>query len=301
MKKKYNRGIILVIVLLICTQQVQWFNDPLVPIYDINEVDPEFYPLLQACNNTGVPLQYEISNYVPIARKLNELEKDKISACLRRDLEMEHKNSWDAFFTNNAENIRWDAHTYLNSDSIVMEVGGNIGMMSDHIQTLYRPRKYIILEPIAEFYNVLVDKYADMSNIAVLNFGLASEDRTDFVQIDGGSTSRFLPNNLPDKDSEPLRQVNATDFFLSMAVGFFEVDLLTINCEGCEYEVLDSLLDSNLINNIHHVQISFHHINGLGNTLERWCQYQQLLSRTHRLMYQYPLFWESWARKDLQQ
>ncbi|KAK3103382.1 hypothetical protein FSP39_018843 [Pinctada imbricata] len=309
MRQDYAKiGIVVVTVLIICVLMFHLYgrtNNPSSADYEIKSGNLVFAPsdrsLPKACKSSAIPLQHEISRYAKKQRQLTESEKSAVSVCRKRDLKQEHKRSWDTFFTNKIEYIRWNNHTYLNGDSTVIEVGGNVGTFSDNLQRLFRPRRYIILEPMKRFFDMLVSKYRSMSNIVVLNFGLSSEDRIDWVKVDGGSTSRFLPNKIPKNLLAPLRQVNSTNFFLSMAVGFFEVDLLTMNCEGCEYDILDAILDSNLINYFRHVQISFHHLNGLGDTLDRWCQYQQLLSRTHRLIYQYPLFWESWTRKDLKQ
>ncbi|KAK3104091.1 hypothetical protein FSP39_024336 [Pinctada imbricata] len=253
------------------------------------------------CNSLSIPLQHEITQYKKIERQLTDSEHEAVVVCRKRDLKEEHKQSWETFFANKVEYIRWNNHTYLNGDSTVVEVGGNVGAFSDKILSLFNPRRYIILEPMTKYSGMLVGKYKGVQNVMVLNFGLASEDRTDWVKLDGIETSRFQNNNIPKNQLSPLRQVNATDFFLSMGVGIYEVDLLTMNCEGCEYDILDAILDSNLINYFRHVQISYHHLNGLGDTLDRWCQYQQLLSRTHRLIYQYPFFWELWTRKDLKQ
>ena len=222
-----------------------------------------------------------------------------IERCRKRNLHDEHARSWDTFFTNGVEYIRWNNHTYLNGDSTVIEVGGNVGVFTENLQKLFKPRRYIVLEPIAVFYKNLTKKFENTTNIVILNFGIGKEDRVDLVKEDGGSTSKYLPKDAPKEELVPLRQVNATKFFKSMSVGYFEVDLLTMNCEGCEYDILDAVLDSNMVQFFRHIQISYHHLHGLGNTLKRFCQYQEILKRTHRLVYQYPLFWESWTRKDL--
>ena len=259
-----------------------------------NECPPQI-----TCLSGTLPLQTEISFWKTVHRAFSQSEQTNIAECRKRNLQSEHKRSWDTFFANRVEYIRWNNHTYLNGDSTVIEVGGNMGVFTENLQRLFKPRRYIVLEPITLFYNHLKRKFQNNKNIIFLNFGIGKEDKTDMVKVDGGSTSKYLANRVPKSQLVPLRQVNATTFFTSMAIGFYEVDLLTVNCEGCEYDILDSILDSNMVQYFRHIQISFHHFKGLGDTLKRYCEYQEILKRTHRVVYQYPMFWESWTRKDL--
>ena len=253
------------------------------------------------CSSSSLPLQAEIAMWRTVPREFSQTEQTNIAECRKRNLQSEHKRSWDTFFANQVEYIRWNNHTYLNGDSTVIEVGGNMGVFTENLQRLFKPRRYIVLEPISVFYDHLRRKFQNMTNIVFLNFGIGKEDKIDMVKVDGGSTSKYLPNRVPKSQLVPLRQINATTFFTSMAIGFYEIDLLTVNCEGCEYDILDSILDSNMVQYFRHIQISFHHFKGLGDTLKRYCEYQEILKRTHRVVYQYSMFWESWTRKDLSQ
>ena len=229
-------------------------------------------------------------------------EKLRVHKCLKRKMENEYHRNWNRFLTGGRHVIRWRNHTYLNRDSTVIDVGGNSGGLSDRLLYFYKPRRYIIMEPIEKYYKVLKRKYAKRKNVLTLNFGLGKEDRTDMVKIIGSygeGTSRFKAYGVTSNFTVPLRQVNASKFFIGIGVGVFDVDLITINCEGCEFDVLDALLDFTLVEHFRHIQVSYHHLEGAGNTYRRWCEYQELLSRSHRVVYQYPFFWESWTRKDL--
>ena len=256
---------------------------------------------LSYCTSATMPLKHEAPNFKIIPRQFSSAELTQIASCSKINLHRTHKQSWDTFLKPNVQTMRWTNHTYLNGNSKVIEIGGNKGEFSDNLQKLFNPGTYYILEPIEKYSIVLHEKYTDQTNIVVCGFGTGKEDRTDTVKLAGLATSKFLSKNAPKEALVPLRQVNVTNFLLQMVIKYKEFDLLTVNCEGCEYDILDTVLDSTLVNQFKHIQISFHHLGQLGNTLKRWCEYQELLKRTHRMVYQYKLFWESWTRKDLAQ
>ena len=77
-----------------------------------------------------------------------------------------------------------------------------------------------------------------------------------------------------------------------------KIDLMSINIEGGEYELLDSILLNKLVDKITNIQIEFH---------EWFPSYEEShllrkdihtrLSVTHKLSYCYPFYWESWCLK----
>jgi hypothetical protein len=133
----------------------------------------------------------------------------------------------------------------------------------------------------------------------VLNLGLGAKNEVVMVKIEGHNacaTSKFSTA----RGETPLYVTNATEFLLKIGVGLFNIDLFTMNCEGCEFEVLETLLSTNLVNHLRNIQFATHsRISGLEKPIQRYCRIQQLLYRTHRPTYQYKLIWESWRRRDL--
>lgn len=197
------------------------------------------------------------------------------------------------------EHIRRSHHTYLkNENAVLMEVGGNKGNDASEFVRLYNPR-YIILEPIEEYANILTDKFKDNSRVTVINLGLGEKNEIVMVKIEGNNacaTSKFSGKG----GETPLYIANATEFLLKIGLGLFDIDLLTMNCEGCEFETLETLLSTNLVEHVRNIQFATHStISGLSDPIGRYCRTQQLLRRTHRPTYQYKFIWESWRRKDI--
>jgi hypothetical protein len=75
---------------------------------------------------------------------------------------------------------------------------------------------------------------------------------------------------------------------------------MTINCEGCEYDLLETLLSTDLIYQFRHIQFGTHPtLKNLRDPVRRYCQIQEWLRRSHKLTYQYKFQWETWKLKDL--
>ncbi|KAL3885241.1 hypothetical protein ACJMK2_025329 [Sinanodonta woodiana] len=236
-------------------------------------------------------------NIHPRSTNLTQEEQNRAVTCLRNAVKDRDQNG--SRFWGREEHIRTTHHTYLtNKDAVMIEIGGNRGDDATEFVKLYNPR-YIILEPLEEYFNILKEKFKNNSRVTVVNVGLGIKNEVAMVNIEGfhaDATSKFLGSN----GKTPLYIANATKFLMNLGVGLFHVDLLTSNCEGCEYEVLETILSTNLINYIKNFQFATHStLKGLEDPLGRYCKIQELLRRTHKPTYQYRLIWESWRRNDL--
>ncbi|KAL3885233.1 hypothetical protein ACJMK2_025321 [Sinanodonta woodiana] len=233
----------------------------------------------------------------PRSTDLTPEEENRAVTCLRKAVKDRDENG--SRFWGREEHIRTTHHTYLrNKDVVMIEIGGNRGDDATEFVNLYNPR-YIILEPLEDYFNILKEKFRNNSRVTVVNVGLGIKNEVAMVNIEGVNacaTSKFSGSN----GKTALYIANATKFLMNLGVGLFNVDLLTTNCEGCEYEVLETILSTNLINYIKNIQFATHStLKGLKNPLRRYCNIQELLQRTHRPTYQYKFIWENWRRNDL--
>ena len=131
--------------------------------------------------------------------------------------------------------------------------------------------------------------------------GLARKNTKFHVNVlghSGDATSVFSVND--NGESCLLRVVNTRHFLLQIGIPSYEVDLITVNCEGCEFEIMEEVRASGMIKQFRHVQFATHStLKHLQNAPERNCEIQEKLKRTHNISYQYKWCWESWIRKDL--
>ncbi|XP_048755512.2 uncharacterized protein LOC125666385 [Ostrea edulis] len=218
-----------------------------------------------------------------------------------RNWKKDHKMGSRSFWAGNTQYIRHTHHTYINSDSTVFDIGGNKGEDAEAMLKRFNPGNYVILEPVKTLFSNLVSMLKNKSNVAVYNFGLARKNNKFYVNVlghGGDATSIFAGND--DGGSCLLRVVNTTQFLLHVGVPCYEVDLITINCEGCEFEIMEELIGSGMIGQFRNVQFATHPtLKHLKQPIERYCEIQEKLKRTHKVGYQYKWCWESWKRKDL--
>ena len=175
----------------------------------------------------------------------------------------------------------------LNQDSIVFDLGGYIGEWSDTIQKKYNSKIYIF-EPVFKHFSELEKKFEHKENIKIYNFGLSNQTYDTEIIHDGASSSLYLLEG----EKEKIKLINFEEFIKSENIK--NIDLIKINIEGGEYELLDSILESNLQTQINNFQIQFHKM--FDDCEMRRNNIREKLSKTQRLTYDYTFVWENWEK-----
>ena len=229
------------------------------------------------------PLVARMSPVMKLNRTLTLQQSDNIAKCMKT-----YANSLD---TSDKDVDFLDRHKYLNGNSLIVDV--RMGDVSD-IDTFiskFNPRKYVILEPKKTSYLDLKERLGSKSNVVIYNFGMSSKD----------DVYRLMATGNNKKETDFVHVVNAEDFLKQLGVGFYEVDLLNMNCAGCEFDILDTILSSTIIKDIKHIQFKSNKSTSIKDSARRYCQNQELLKATHSLMFSKSSSLESWVRKDLAQ
>jgi hypothetical protein len=79
-----------------------------------------------------------------------------------------------------------------------------------------------------------------------------------------------------------------------------ELSLLHMNCEGCEYDVIERLLTTGLIKYIRHLQFGSHRPIEMQLTVtDRYCFLQSSLNISHDRVFGIPWGWERWTRRNI--
>lgn len=242
-----------------------------------------------------------LTNIRPLSTTLSETEENEMNECIKNS-KKDFKQGHGKFWSGNTQYVRHKHHTYLTNQSFVLDVGGNVGEDAAAILNAYKPKNYVILEPLESHYQRLVKKFKDNKEVFVYKIGLAKENAEFMVKVtgnDGDATSVFQKGL---KGNVPLKVMNATNFFIKLGLGFYDIDLITVNCEGCEFDVLEAITSSSLVEHFKHIQFATHiSLPRLKDPVPRYCKIQRLLSRTHTLTYQFKFTWETWKRKDVPQ
>lgn len=175
----------------------------------------------------------------------------------------------------------------LNSDSVVLDLGGYRGEWAHDIHTRYGCTVHVF-EPVKSFADGIVARFQGNPAIHVHCCGLGKQTRTERIGLSADASSMFQSNGAV----ESIQLVDAADWFQQNKVS--HVDLMKINIEGGEYELLERLLESGLASRVENIQVQFHNL--APDSEARMKAILQGLHATHQPTYQYHFVWENWQR-----
>jgi FkbM family methyltransferase len=176
----------------------------------------------------------------------------------------------------------------LQPDSVVFDLGGYEGQWASDLYSRQRCR-VLIFEPVKRFADQIVERFRKNPDIAVYHYGLGATSRTETIGVCGASSSAYKRKT----ETELIRIIDAKDWFEQNAIG--QVALMKINIEGGEFELLERLIGTGLIDNIENIQVQFHNFTPDAST--RMASIQQDLAKTHSPTYQYRFVWENWQKR----
>ena len=173
----------------------------------------------------------------------------------------------------------------LDENSLVFDVGGYKGQGASDLFSMYLPTIYIF-EPRAEYAQAIEKRFKKNNKIKTFNFGLSNKKSEDYIYFNDDGSTLFLKN----KQKEKVKLESISDFIKNNNIK--KIDLLKLNIEGGEYEVLDDLINSGLLNIITNLQIQFH--NFFPDAKKKMLDIHKEILKTHHLVYQYEFVMESW-------
>ncbi|MGZ4372534.1 MAG: FkbM family methyltransferase, partial [Gaiellaceae bacterium] len=182
-----------------------------------------------------------------------------------------------------AEEQRYDYD--LSAASVVLDVGAFEGTFTRRIRERFGCRVYAF-EPVRRHYELL--RQLEGPNVRVFNFGIGATDRFETIAICGDGSSIFRESG----ESETVEIRSLERVLAELELPY--VDLLKLNVEGCEYEILEHLLDRGLAERFEHIQVQFHAI--LPDAETRRDTIRAGLADTHQPTYDHPFVWESHER-----
>jgi FkbM family methyltransferase len=210
-----------------------------------------------------------------------------------------NRNDRDFWQGSPAGEIRFNAHKeHIMANSLIVEVGGNIGEDTEEYVKRYEPEVIYIVEPIPQYVAKLKARFALASNVRILPFGLGKQNGSFSFCESGGAgeaTSAFTscsnPIDLPIRSAWEVMQA------ILKETGRSHVDLLSINCEGCEYDSIESLIDHDLLDVVKTLQFSRHKLE-VPNLVARLCRIEERIYELFNPIYLYPWCWEAHRLKE---
>lgn len=226
------------------------------------------------------------------AQEINKIVNN-LSLFFKSLKESNNKNSnqmsLDAWFKDKGDKqLKFDYNS-LDENSVVFDLGGYEGQWSSDIFSKYCP--YIhIFEPVEHFSKNIEARFSKNSKIFVHNFGLANKDCEAYISIDKFNSSIVREINTK---TEKIKLKEASSFIDKMSIR--QIDLIKINIEGSEYDLLEYLIETKMIQSIKNILVQFHPF--VPDADVRMKNIQRKLLETHNLKWQYKFVWESWEYK----
>ncbi len=179
----------------------------------------------------------------------------------------------------------------LDEHSIVFDMGGYKGEWSSDIFSMYLSTVYVF-EPVKSYYTDIKERFSKNPHIKVFQFGLSGKDAEIEIGMDNDGSSTF---NSTSTNKELVKLKIAADFLNVHNIK--TVDLIKINIEGGEYDLLEHLIESQLIQKFKNIQVQFHDF--VPKAEERMKTIRKNLEKTHKVTYQSDFVWENWELKNV--
>lgn len=183
----------------------------------------------------------------------------------------------------------------FNHACIVMEIGCHTGNWAKAMAEKFGCR-VLTFEPIKRFYDeahvrFLISPISHL--VCVENVGIGATTRRETLRIKGD-----MSGIVADGEPEEVQMVAIDEALRHEWVKDQPIDLLAINCEGCEYEILDALLEQGLMARFTNIQIQWHSVVPLAEA--RRDSIRNMLRITHRPTWELGAFdngWDGWELK----
>ncbi|CAF1142408.1 unnamed protein product [Rotaria sordida] len=191
----------------------------------------------------------------------------------------------------------------LNSSSLIIEIGGNTGLDTSQFITLYNS-SIISFEPLVTMSEALKEKFKTNPKIEIQPYGLGNRARNLSIELfDSNNMGTSIFRKLSSKNSSKIQQIQLLDIvqvienIRKTKTKYGIIDMISINCEGCEFEILPALILNNLTQYFRIIQFASH-MGFLAESPCIYCQIEQALERTHQIIYHYTMLWEAWVLKS---
>lgn len=195
-----------------------------------------------------------------------------------------HQHWFNQFFSNGGD----AKHLYdfpINSTSVMFDIGSFDGEYFNAIHAKYKCAIHAF-EPVESFYTATCTNLPE--RVKLNNFALGADNDSFVIALAGNASSAFLEGDRID-----CKKVKFIDYVKDNQVS--RIDLLKVNCEGGEYELLETIIDNDYLSNVDNIIVQFHYLST--DPVARRQRIVEALEKTHDKTFSYPFVWEGWKLK----
>jgi FkbM family methyltransferase len=177
----------------------------------------------------------------------------------------------------------------VSSDDVVIDGGGYRGDWTAEMICRYGCRS-IIFEPVPLFAAQLRARYGCNERVELCPAGLGRSSGTAALDV-ADNASRISAIRRPGSVDVPVRDI--AEFIDSH--NLTEIGCFKLNIEGGEYDVLERLIETGMLERVRCYVIQFHRV--ASDSEMRRSAIRQVLAKTYSSMFDFPFVWECWLRK----
>jgi FkbM family methyltransferase len=177
---------------------------------------------------------------------------------------------------------------------VIVDIGGNAGTdVSVFLQ--HNPKARIFtFEPVPSFAEGLKTTFADKPNVVVQNVGMSNKNaQVEFI-MEGVGTTGVDHNVQGEHVQVKLRDVDEILAWVQKETGQVP-DLLNMNCEGCEYAVMERLREKGWLEKLRFIQLSWHLASDVEDRVAKRCKVEDQLWQTHQRTFKSGYGWVGWT------
>jgi FkbM family methyltransferase len=231
-------------------------------------------------------------------RMLNSIEQCLTSLTsnmpINKDGQMK-AHHWDARTPKWNEHDRWKPME-LTAPCTIWYVGANThGRDGVRLQNDYSCDIHVF-EPVPSFASALQRHWERVPRSTVHAYGLGLSTRT-VVGVETAGESTFAMEGSRAEKGETLHIRSVEEVWREL--GSPTIALLHVNCEGCEWEMWEALLDSNLARHIRIIQVGTHWFPQIKDIERRYCDIETKMKATHKMVFKQAFGWERWEMQGI--
>jgi FkbM family methyltransferase len=194
---------------------------------------------------------------------------------------------------------------WFKGGEVIIDIGSYIG--ADLVSFLRKAPQNVTVhtfEPVAAYRTKLARRvhtlvHSGRGRLHVHPIGLGRSNHTACFASKRAAATDEVSADQADSSNAAGSTCGAIRDAAATLQSFARVDIMQINCEGCEYDVLERLLEQPaVLQVVRSLEVQFHLDWGVQKNTSRYCRIESgLRSQGFRLDYRHPFLWERWARR----
>jgi len=239
------------------------------------------------------------AGYCPEKKKAGDTRIVSCASILERpenmtvDWTQQSPDGLHEFHAHGSDGQRMSRATHLNN-SLFIDIGSYTGEDLKVFAANNPQAKIAAYEPVKQYFQVLSDNMKGFHNVAVHNVGIGPSRSTLCLRLQGDATIAVQPkeDGLCNEGQEAGQILSPDEVFKNMTA----IDVVQLNCEGCEYIVLPAIYNSPaVLALINIVEVQFH-VASLFK--QNYCHVFQAMSQHFEVEYNYDIVWTRFRRKN---